>query len=379
MAWNEPGNGKDPWKSNGGGGDQPPDLDEVFKNLQNRISGIFGGGGRGNSRKGGGGNAGLFFLAIAAIGVWMVVDSVYTIDEPERGVVLRFGKHVKTMQPGLNFTLPRPIDRVYRVNVEQIRSDIAEGYMLTLDENIVDMKMATQFRVKDAEAFLFNVQDPEATMGQAAESAMRQVVGDNIMDFVLLEGRAEISQQIREIQQSIMDRYETGVEITAVNLEEVRPPQEVKDAFDDAIKAREDKEKSQNEAQAYANSVVPEARGSAARYIEEAEAYKSAVTSRAEGEAQRFSLLLAEYQQAPEVTRQRLYLETMEAVLGNTSKVIVDVKDGNNVMYLPLDEIIRNTVPATQRANRQEYLTDPSSPNDSYDPRSAPRRGRDGG
>ncbi len=377
MAWNEPGNGKDPWKS-GGGGDQPPDLDEVFRNLQNRISGIFGGGGR-NARSGGGGNGGLFFLAIAALAVWLMVDSVYTIDEPERGVVLRFGKQVKVMQPGLNFTLPRPIDRVYRVNVEQIRSDIAEGYMLTLDENIVDMKMATQFRVKDAEAFLFNVQDPEATMGQAAESAMRQVVGDNNMDFVLLEGRAEISQQIREIQQSIMDRYQTGVEITAVNLEEVRPPQEVKDAFDDAIKAREDKEKSQNEAQAYANSVVPEARGLAARYIEEAEAYKSAVTSRAEGESQRFSLLLTEYQQAPEVTRQRLYLETMEAVLSNTAKVIVDVKDGNNVMYLPLDEIMRNTVPATQRANRQEYLSDPERPSESYDPRNAPRRGRDGG
>ncbi len=376
MAWNEPGNGKDPWKS-GGGGDQPPDLDEVFRNLQNRISGIFGGGGRRGSSSGGG-NAGLFFLAIAAIVVWLLVDSVYTIDEPERGVVLRFGKHVKTMQPGLNFTLPRPIDRVYRVNVEQIRSDVAEGYMLTLDENIVDMRMATQFRVKDAEAFLFNVQDPEGTMGQAAESAMRQVVGDNIMDFVLLEGRAEIAFQIREIQQSIMDRYETGVEITAVNLEEVRPPQEVKDAFDDAIKAREDKEKSQNEAQAYANSVVPEARGRAARLIQEAEAYKSAVTSRAEGEAQRFSLLLDEYQQAPEVTRQRLYLETMERVLGSTSKVIVDVKEGNNVMYLPLDQIIRNTTPALQRSNNSDFRSESSSSNDTFDPRQTPRRGRDG-
>lgn len=376
MAWNEPGNGKDPWKS--GGGDQPPDLDEVFKNLQNRISGIFGGGRRGGRSGGSSGGGGLVFLAIAALAVWLLADSVYTIDEPERGVVLRFGKHVKTMQPGLNFTLPRPIDRVYRVNVEQIRSDVAEGYMLTLDENIVDLKMATQFRVKDAEAFLFNVQDPERTMGQAAESAMRQVIGDNIMDFVLLEGRAEISSQIRQIQQAIMDRYNTGIEITAVNLQEVRPPQEVKDAFDDAIKAREDKERSQNEAQAYANSVVPEARGLAARYIEEAEAYKSAVTARAEGEAQRFSLLLAEYRQAPEVTRQRLYLETMEQVLGNTSKVIVDVKEGNNVMYLPLDEIIRNTVPAAQRSNNQDYLSEPANSTE-YDPRQTPRRGRDGG
>ncbi|NND45248.1 MAG: FtsH protease activity modulator HflK [Xanthomonadales bacterium] len=377
MAWNEPGNGKDPWKS--GGGDQPPDLDEVFRKLQNRISGVFGGGG--SRRSGGeGGNSGLILLAFAALALWLVVDSVYTIDEPERGVVLRFGKHVKTMQPGLNFTMPRPIDQVVRVDVEQIKSDVAKGYMLTLDENIIDINLATQFRVKNAENYVFNVRDPIETMSQAAESAMRQVIGDNKMDFVLLEGRSEISLQIGEILQSILDRYNTGLEITAVNLQEVRPPQEVKDAFDDAIKAREDKEKSKNEAQAYANRVVPESRGRAARFIEEAEAYKSAITARAEGEAQRFNLLLDEYSKAPEVTRERLYLETMESVLSSTSKVMVDVQQGNNVMYLPLDELMRQTAPAMRRTDSsQDYTNDSAATTPAYDSRQAVRRPRDGG
>ncbi len=344
MAWNEPGNGKDPWKS---GGDQPPDLDEVFRKIQDRLGGLFGGK-RSRSPKGKGGS-GLSLLVLLLVVVWLVIDSFYIIDQPERGVVLRFGKHVKTMQPGPNFALPRPFDYVYRVDVNQIRSEVTEASMLTRDENIVGVNLAVQFRVKSAEDFLFKVQDPEETMRQTSESAMRQVIGDNPMDFVLLEGRAEIAVQIRQILQDILDGYQTGLELTAVNLQDVRPPREVKDAFDDAIKAREDKERSKNEAEAYANSVVPEARGQAARIVQEAEAYKASMIARAEGESQRFNLLLAEYVKAPEVTRQRLYLEAMESVLGNASKVLVNVEGGNNVMYLPLDELMRSTAPALRR------------------------------
>ncbi|MDJ0657364.1 MAG: FtsH protease activity modulator HflK [Xanthomonadales bacterium] len=374
MAWNEPGGGKDPWKS---GGDQPPDLDEVFRKMQNRLSGIFGGKSGGNSAGRGGGGSGLTFLIIGVLAVWLLVDSIYIIDQPERGVVLRFGQHVKTMQPGPNFTLPRPFDFVYRVDVDQIRSEVAQGYMLTKDENIVEVNMAAQYRVKNAENFLFKVFDPGETMNQAAESAMRQVIGDNEMDFVLLEGRAEIGLEIRDILQDILDRYETGLELTAVNLQEVRPPREVKEAFDDAIKAREDKERFENEAEAYSNSRVPEARGLAARVVQEAEAYKASVTARAEGEAQRFSLLLDEYLKAPEVTRQRLYLETMESVLGQSSKVLVDIEEGNNVMYLPLDELMRSTAPALQRSqqgNPSEMTVTPQE----LDVVRSPRRGRDG-
>ena len=363
MAWNEPGNGKnkDPWNS----GEQPPDLDEVFRNLQSRLRGIFGqsgGSGGGNRRSSGGGGIGLIIGALLVI--WLGISSFHIIDEGQRGVVLRFGEYVRTMSPGPNLAFPPPVEQVVRVNVDEVRSVTTRGQMLTQDENIVHVDMAVQYRVKDAQEFLFKVNDPEQTLGQAAESAMRQVVGDNPMDFVLLEGRAEIAIQTRDILQNILDRYEVGLDITALNLQEVRPPTEVKQAFDDAIKAREDKERVQNEAEAHANSIVPEARGRAARILEEAEGYKAAVIARAEGESQRFTLLREEYEQAPEVTRERLYLETLEYVMGRSGKVLMEAQDGNNIMYLPLDQIMGAAgavapVPSTNVTRRGQPATGP--------------------
>ncbi|MDX1569648.1 MAG: FtsH protease activity modulator HflK [Xanthomonadales bacterium] len=382
MAWNEPGNGKnkDPWNS----GEQPPDLDEVFRNLQDRLRGIFGGGGGGGGGRKDSGGSGIGWLIGGLIVIWLAFSSVYIIDEPERGVVLRFGEYARTMQPGPNITFPPPIDRVLKVNVEQVRSASKDGSMLTRDENIVHVDMAVQYRVKDAQDFLFEVQAPEETLGQASESALRQVIGDNDMDFVLLEGRAEVAIQIREVLQSILDRYETGLEITALNMQEVRPPREVKDAFDDAIKAREDKERVQNEAEAYANGIVPEARGRSARIIQQAEAYRASLIARAEGEAARFSLLLEEYAAAPRVTRERLYFETIEQVFGKAPKVLIEPSEGSNVMYLPLDELIKATVPAATRTRdelMEHSMTQPGSSSDESirSPRqSGGRSGREG-
>lgn len=340
MAWNEPGNGKkDPWSS--GGGDQPPDLDEVFRKLQRRLGGLFGGNGdRRPTRGGGGGGMGGLLPIFAVLAVaWLVYDSVYIVEEAERGVVLRFGKYNHTMQPGANFTFPRPIDRVFKVDVAQVRAVTSQGQMLTKDENIVGLNFGTQYRVNDAQNFLFKVRTPESTIREAAESALRQVIGDSEMDFILREGRAEIAADTAQLLQDILDRYETGLEVTALNLEDVRPPEQVKAAFDDAIKAREDEDRFKNEAEAYANQEIPEARGRAARITQEAEAYREAKIAQAAGEAKRFELLLAEYERAPEVTRQRLYLETMENVLRRASKVVIDVSDGNNIMYLPLDGV----------------------------------------
>lgn len=384
MAWNEPGgkNGKkDPWS---GGDQQPPDLDEVFRNLKGKIRGIFGGGGNSGSRSGGGGGgAGIgIILALIAI-VWLGFSSIYIIDEPEQGVVLRFGKYVKTMDPGLNITFPPPIDEVYRVDVEQVRSVSTDGAMLSRDENIVIVDMAVQYRVKDANDFLFQVNEPEETLEQAAESAMRQVIGDNNMDEVLLSGRAEIAAEIRTILQTILDSYRTGLELTAVNLQDVRPPPQVKDAFDDAITAREDKERVQNEASAYANTIIPEARGEAARILEDAEAYRQSVIAQAEGAAARFTLLLREYQAAPEVTRQRLYLETVEEVLARTPKVLMDAADGNNVMYLPLEGMMSTLPPPSSdsgagRTYIRQQPTTTVRDSDSLSDRSTNRRGREG-
>ncbi len=380
MAWNEPGNNgnKDPWNQSGGnrgGGDQPPDLDEVVRNLQNKVTRLFGGGG-GRSSQGKTSSAPLWF-GLIFLAVWLIADSLYVIDEPERGVVLRFGDYNgRTLQPGLRFVGPRPIWKVDKVNVAAVRSETTEGDMLTRDENIVEVVLSVQYQVKDAVNYLFQVNLPDLTLGQAAESAMRQVIGDSDMDFVLLEGRAEITQQIRVLLQDILDSYETGLELTAVNLEDVRPPAEVKDAFDDAIKAREDKERFENQAEAYANGRIPEARGEAARIRQEAEAYKTALVEVARGEADRFSLLRREYEKAPEVTRQRLYLETMEGVLGRSSKVLVDVDQGNNVMYLPLDQIIKSTAPALQRNNVQSAPQNTGSNNNFTPTNRDGRRGR---
>lgn len=334
MVWNEPGGGrgKDPWEGRGGG--EPPDLDEVARKMKERFRGLFGGG------QGNGGRFGLGILIALILLALLIWEITYIIQPPERGVVLRFGAYVATLEPGLNFRLPRPIESVEVINVDQIRSFEHRGTMLTQDENIVDVELAVQYRIKDAQDYTFNIFRPDATLAQTNESATRTIIGKSKLDFVLTEGRAQISSEVKELTQQILDLYSAGVLITSVNMQPAKPPDEVKSAFDDAIKAREDEQRLINEAEAYQNEITPKARGAAARITEDSHAYRSRVIVQAQGEANRFQQLLVEYEKAPEVMRRRLYLETMEAVLSSTPKVLLDAKGGNNLMYLPIDKLI---------------------------------------
>jgi len=345
MAWNEPGgNGdKDPWGSNRGkrGNQGPPDLDEVFKNLQKKFGSLFGGKGR---RSGGGtGLAGGGFgigLVIAILLVFWIATGFYKVEEAERAVVLRFGKHVETTQRGLHWHLPVPIERVEKVDVTKVYTIPLNSTMLTQDENIVDILGTVQYQILNAEKYLFNVRNPEISLAQVTESALRESIGRSKMDYVITEGRGEIAVQVKGIIQDIVNNYDTGLNIFKVNIQNAKPPEAVKDAFDDVTKAREDEERFKNEAEAYRNEVLPKARGASARLREEAEAYKNEVIARAEGEAERFEQLLKEYKKAPKITRERLYLDMMESVLSNSSKVMVDVEGGNNLLYLPLDKLM---------------------------------------
>lgn len=351
MAWNEPGGGgnkpKDPW---GGGEQGPPDLDEALKKLQEKLGGIFGGrGGSGGGRPGGKGiPASLFVVAaLVAVVVWALMG-LYQVDEQERAVVLRFGKYYDTVQPGLQWNPPL-IDEVIKVNTTKVRAATFREIMLTRDENIVEVRMSVQYVILDPTSFVLKIRDPENALQQAAQSSLRHVVGDSRMNSVLTEGRAQIGIDVQARLQRYIDMYETGIRVVQVNIDDSKPPNQVQAAFDDVIKAREDEERLKNEAQSYANGIVPEARGRAQRVIEEASAYREQVVAEAEGEAERFKALLAEYAKAPEVTRERLYLDALQRVFRNTSKVMVDVEGGNNVMYLPLDKMTEASGPAAPR------------------------------
>jgi membrane protease subunit HflK len=340
MAWNEPGGGnnkpKDPW----GGGDQgPPDLDEALKKLQEKIGGLFGGGGGGGASSGAPNISGKLLLVIltGALVVWSLLG-FYQVDQQERAVVLRFGKYNDTVQPGLEWNPPL-IDEIIKVNTTKVRSVSFREIMLTQDENIVEVNLSVQYIIDDTEKFVLRVRDPERSLQHATQSALRHVVGGTDMDLVLTEGRAQIAIEVQERLQQYLDSYNTGIRVSKVNVDDSQPPSQVQAAFDDVIKAREDEERVKNEAQAYANGIIPEARGSAQRQFEEAGAYKEQVIAKAEGEADRFNKLLAEYKKAPVVTRQRLYLDALQSVYTNTNKVMVDVEGGNNVMYLPLDKM----------------------------------------
>ncbi|MEW6038097.1 MAG: FtsH protease activity modulator HflK [Pseudomonadota bacterium] len=354
MAWNEPGGGKkDPW-SGRDQQDTPPDLDEVLRNLQDRVNKLFG-----RKPGGGGGNAARLtgLIGAAAAAVWGLTG-IYIVDEGSRGVVTRFGKYVETTQPGPHWHWPAPIEAVTVVNVEQQRfvevgyrsggrqqgvgslgSVPREALMLTQDENIVDLRLAVQYQIKDAKDYLFNVLDPEGTLKQVTESAQRSVIGNSTMDFVLTEGRSSIALDIKAEIQEILDQYHAGIRVITVNLVDAQPPEEVQAAFEDAIKAREDEQRLKNEAEAYANEVVPKARGAASRLIQESEGYREKVIAKAHGEAGRFERLLAEYVKAPEVMRERLYIDSMQEVVERANTLMLDVKGGNNVIYLPLDKI----------------------------------------
>ena len=348
MAWNEPGgNGnkpKDPW-GNKNNQDGPPDLDEVFKKLNEKVTSIFGGKG---GRSGGGNNAsiggskGFGFIAAILLVLW-ALSGIYIVDEGRQGVVLRVGAFDRITDPGPHW-FPRFIEKVEIVDVDRVRSiniggTSHESLMLTQDENIVDIQFAVQYKVSNAKEYVFNVRDPDTTLRQVTETAMREVVGKNNMDFVIKDGRIEVATRTKALMKSILDSYKIGLVVTNVNMQNAQPPEQVQHAFSDAVKAREDKERLVNEAEAYSNDILPKARGKAARMEQEAAAYRDEIIAKANGETARFLKVLKEYKRAPIVTRERLYLESMESVLGNANKVLIDVKKGNNLMYLPLDKL----------------------------------------
>ncbi|MAB23176.1 MAG: FtsH protease activity modulator HflK [Pseudomonadales bacterium] len=358
MAWNEPGGGnnsndQDPWGSGGGkrGGKQgPPDLDDALRKLQDSQNSLFGSskrgsGGNGGDRIGGGGGIpkGLWAIAgLIVLGVWLF-NAVYMVDEQEQAVILRFGEYDRTVGSGLHLYFP-PVERKFQRNVTQVRSYRQQGQMLTEDENIVEVPVAIQYRISNLENFVLMVEDPETSLRHATESAVRHVVGSTPMHQVLTEGREQMAVEVTERLQRYLDSYNTGIAVTQVNIENAQAPAEVQDAFDDVIRAKEDEVRERNQAEAYANGVIPEARGKAQRMLEEANGYHDEVIARAEGEAKRFDLLVEQYRIAPEVLRERMYLDTMQDVMSNSSKILVSGGEGNNnLLYLPLDKLMQQS------------------------------------
>ncbi|OWK39029.1 Modulator of FtsH protease HflK [Pseudomonas oleovorans subsp. oleovorans] len=371
MAWNEPGgnsNNQDPWGGRKGGGRQgPPDLDEAFRKLQESLNGLFGGGKKrgDDSGRSGGGGFGLLFVGLGLLAVVWLYSAIYVVDEQEQAVVLRFGKYHETVGPGLNIYFP-PIDRKFQENVTRERAYSKQGAMLTEDENIIEVPLTVQYRVSNLQDFVLNVDQPEVSLQHATDSAVRHVVGSTEMDQVLTEGRELIATEVRERLQRFLDNYRTGITITQVNIQSAAAPREVQEAFDDVIRAREDEQREKNQAESYANGVIPEARGQAQRMLEEANGYRDEVIARARGEADRFTKLVAEYRKAPEITRERLYIDTMQEVMSNTSKVLVTGDKGqNNLLYLPLDKMIdsRGGASSSGSANSSNTTTrDPAVP-----------------
>lgn len=336
MAWNEPGNNnkdRNPWGNNGKN-QGPPDLDEMLRKVSRCFGGLFG-----NGKSGGDvGRFGISIALVVAVVVW-VVSGFYTIREAERGAVLRFGKFYHIVEPGLRWK-PTFIDQVIPVDVESVRSLPASGFMLTQDENVVRVEIDVQYRVVNPEQYLFSVTNADESLGQATDSALRYVVGHTRMDDVLTTGREKVRQETWQVIDGIIEPYQMGLQIVDVNFLPARPPEEVKDAFDDAISAQEDEQRFIREAEAYAREMEPKARGSVKRLEQEAEAYKSQIVLKAQGEVARFNELLPQYQDAPELTRERIYLETMEVLYQQANKVVVDMPAGNNSMiYLPLDKL----------------------------------------
>ncbi|MGI9310564.1 MAG: FtsH protease activity modulator HflK [bacterium] len=401
MPWNKPGadgsDDNDSWDQHDrprgerrGQRAAPPDLDEIFRDAKSRLDALLGGGRRGS---GGGGNGrggdggarsfnlpgGMIGLVLAVVvGVWLF-SGVYTVDQGEQAIEMRFGKYQETKDAGLHWHVPTPIESIvvintqnvntvevgYRKGTSNLSSVPREALMLTQDENIIDIQFAVQYDIKDPTALLFNVSEfnnrnmAETVVRQATESAVREIVGRNTMDFAITEGRARLAAETKSLVQQILDRYETGINIRTVEMQNAQPPSQVKNAFDDVVRAREDEERIKNLAQAYANDIIPKARGFAARILQEAEAYKEATVARADGQAARFEQVLGEYIKAPQVTRDRIYLESMEQVLSNSSKMIIDQQGGNSVMYLPLDQLIRDRAGGSARAPGQS-ATSPS-------------------
>ena len=370
----------------GGPGGQPPDLDELWRDLNRKLSGMFGGRGGGGGRQPvGGGNfqpdmknagVGLGLIAAIAVLIWLGTG-FFIVQEGQQAVITQFGKYKSTVNAGFNWRLPYPIQRHELVFVTQIRSvdvgrdsiikstGLRESAMLTEDENIVEIKFAVQYRLNDARAWLFESRNPGDAVVQAAETAVREVVGKMRMDSALAEERDQIAPRVRNLMQAILDRYKVGVEVVGINLQQggVRPPEQVQAAFDDVLKAGQERERAKNEAQAYANDVVPRAVGTASRLGEEAAAYKARIVAQAQGDAQRFTSVLSEYQRAPQVTRDRMYLETMQQIYSNVTKVMVDSRQGSNLLYLPLDKIMQSVAQGGSAvANPEAATAAPSTP-----------------
>lgn len=365
-------------KPNNGG---PPDLDKLWQDFNQRLTRLLGNksGGGGDSSGGGfnpgmkGAGVGVGAIAVVVALLWLA-SGFFTVQEGQTGVVMTFGKYSHSTTPGFNWRWPYPIQSHEIVNVSQVRT-VEVGYranaknkqpkealMLTDDENIIDIQFAVQYTLKSASDWVFNVRDPEETVRQVAETAIREVVGKSKMDFVLYEGREKVALDTSQLMQQILDRYKVGVQITNVTMQGVQPPEQVQAAFDDAVKASQDRERQKNEGQAYANDVIPKARGAASRLLQEAEAYSARVTANAEGDASRFKQVLTEYQKAPAVTRDRMYLDTMQQIFANTTKVMVDAKSGSNLLYLPLDKLISQSVSgATPAASAASTGTIPST------------------
>ena len=365
MAWNDDNN------------QTPPELDEVIKDFKNKFNSTFGGGSSGNSGASKAAKGSFKYIFILAFIVWMATG-IYIIDPAERGVVLRFGAFQTSTTQGPHWHIPYPVESVYKVNVEQVRSAeigfrnaqnsysggvSSESLMLTRDENMVDVKLAVQYKIADAQAYLFNVSNPEMTLSHVIQSVIRQVVGDNTMDHVLTTGRDQVAQEVKTASQALLNDYGLGLLITAVTMQDAQPPVQVKASFDDVVKAREDEQRYINEAKAYANDIVPKARGASQRLLAEAEAYKSQIVSKSEGEAYRFTQILNEYSKAPGVTKERLYRETLEEVLSSTNKVIVD-SSANSLMYLPIDQLINSSRTSRSSSNSNTFQQTPSGQDD---------------
>ncbi|MBI3901749.1 MAG: FtsH protease activity modulator HflK [Nitrosomonadales bacterium] len=337
----------------------PPDLEAILRGINDKISALFGGKGSGPTKggsapKGAGSGIGLIVIVIALI--W-IGSGFYIVDASQRGVVLRFGKYLEATQAGPRWHLPFPIETVEVVNLSQVRTVevgyrdnvknkmLKESLMLTDDENIIDIQFAVQYFLKDPADYLFNNRMPDENVRQAAETAIREVVGKNKMDFVLYEGREQVAAATTKLIQDILDRYKSGILVSKVTMQNAQPPEQVQAAFDDAVKAGQDRERQKNEGQAYANDVVPKAKGAAARLMQEADGYKQRVIANAEGDASRFKQVLVEYEKAPQVTRERMYIDMMQQILSSSSKVMVDQKAGSSLLYLPLDKLIQSTNP----------------------------------
>jgi modulator of FtsH protease HflK len=382
MSLNDP-----QWGKRGSSG--PPDLDEIWRNVNRRVNELFGRkGGEPGGPGGGGGRAlpvsGPILLGLLVLAVWLA-SGFYIVDEGRRGVVTRFGKYTETTLPGPRWHLPFPIEAVELVDFSQVKT-VEIGYRnspknkvekealsLTDDENIIDIQFAVQYNLKNAEDYVFRVRRPDQTVAFVAETAMREVVGRAKMDFALYEGREQIAKSAEKLMQEMLDRYGTGVYVQKVTLQNVQPPDKVQAAFDDAVKAGQDRERFRNEGQAYANDVIPRARGNAARLLEEANGYATSVAQSAEGDASRFRQVFVEYAKAPGVTRERLYQDMMQTILGNASKVLVDQKSSGNLLYLPLDKLIQQTAPAaaaaaTDLSAARQSTPPPSEPTVTLDP-----------